>query len=46
MATLLVLVGLAAVVVVVSAVAGRLGVLAPILLVVVGVGLSFIPGLS
>jgi monovalent cation/hydrogen antiporter len=43
-ATLLVLVGLAAVVVVVSAVAGRLGVLAPILLVVVGVGLSFIPG--
>jgi len=43
-ATLLVLVGLAAVVVVVSAVAGRLGLLSPILLVVVGVGLSFIPG--
>ena len=41
---MLVLVGLGTVVVVVSAVAGRLGVLSPILLVVVGVGLSFIPG--
>src|SRR6266702_496567 len=40
---MLVLVGLGTVVVVVAAVAGRLGVLSPILLVVVGVGLSFIP---
>ncbi|OLB81682.1 MAG: Na+/H+ antiporter [Actinobacteria bacterium 13_2_20CM_2_71_6] len=45
MAQLLILVGLGTVVVVVSAVAGRLGVLAPILLVVVGVGLSFVPGI-
>jgi CPA1 family monovalent cation:H+ antiporter len=44
MTQLLILVGLGSVVVVVSALAGRLGVLAPILLVVVGVGLSFIPG--
>jgi CPA1 family monovalent cation:H+ antiporter len=42
---MLVLVGLGTVVVVVSALAWRFGVLAPILLVVVGVGLSFIPGL-
>jgi Na+/H+ antiporter len=41
---LFILVGLGTVVVVVSAVAGRLGVLSPILLVVVGIGLSFIPG--
>jgi len=39
---LLVLVGLTAVVVVVSAVARRLGVLSPMLLVAVGIGLSFV----
>ncbi len=42
---MLVLVGFGTVVVVVSALASRLGVLSPILLVVVGVGLSFIPGI-
>src|SRR2546423_5846031 len=41
---MLILVGLGTVVVVVSAVAGRFGMLSPILLVVAGVALSFIPG--
>jgi CPA1 family monovalent cation:H+ antiporter len=42
---MLVLVGFGTVVVVVSAVAGRFGMLSPILLVVAGVALSLIPGL-
>ncbi len=41
-----VLVALFVVVVAVSAVARRIGVLSPILLVVVGIGLSFVPGLD
>ena len=44
MAVLLILVGLVTVVVAVSGLAGRLGLLAPILLVMAGVALSFIPG--
>src|SRR3954469_18650024 len=39
------IVGLIAVVVATSVVARRIGVLSPILLVVVGIGVSFIPGL-
>src|SRR5437763_9839023 len=41
---LVILVGLATVVVAVSALAGRVRVLSPILLVVAGVALSFVPG--
>ncbi len=45
MAHLLIAVGFVTVVVVVSGLARRLGLLAPILLVIVGIGLSFVPGL-
>ncbi|MGH2603944.1 MAG: cation:proton antiporter, partial [Dehalococcoidia bacterium] len=45
MSELLVPVALVAIVVAVSAVARKLGMLAPILLVVVGIGLSFVPGM-